>query len=368
LRLTLLLFAIALTACAAPTPATVQVVITASAGDVLPAEAIRILDRETATAAAAGTQAALATAGELAARATATTAALQTRDAMAIEQTRVALQLTAGAGAALATDAAAVRTASAQATQVAHVQALDATRAAATPTAAALATQNAYSATQRAQDAAQREAAGQFWDWVRWTTVISIISLAATFCVVVLVRGIAYVWVEYQREQAAIARDAFRLLAPGHWAEYVPGDGYQVYPLPALLSESATIIENVVSTPSRVHAWRYAARRFAFLGDTLGFGVRDLGPAGAGVVSDPAWRVMVRLFKRAGILEDRTVPGIRGRVTAWADGWDFRRLEDELRRGDVLPFPTDADPPAVAQTPIPTTPQPTQHTTTPQEG
>jgi hypothetical protein len=99
-----------------------------------------------------------------------------------------------------------------------------------------------------------------------------------------------------------------------------------------------------------------------------GFGLRDLGPAGAGVVTDPAWRIMARLFKQAGILEDRAVPGLRGRVTAWVDGWDFRRLADALGQpGQPLPFPTDSDPPEIAGTVPNTTPRPPQHNTTPQE-
>jgi hypothetical protein len=340
------------------------IVVTPSAGDVLPVEAQRIVDRATATAGAAATHVANITAQAQAARATSTAAAELTRDALAVEQTRAALSLTVAAGQAQATTSAAERTRAAQDTQAARQAAQDATRAAATPTAAAIASQSALQATQRAADGIRREATSQFWDWIRWTTVIVIVSVAATFCVVVLARGIAYVKVEYQREQAAIAREAFRVLAPGHWAEYTPGRGYDVFPLPALLDAPPTIVENVVSTPSRAHAWRQAARLFAWWGELRGFGLRDLGPAGAGVVTDPAWRAMVRLFKSAGILAERAAPGGRGRVTAWADGWDFRRLADGLAKGgDVLPFPTDTDPPAIAFTVVNTTPQVTQFNT-----
>jgi len=97
-------------------------------------------------------------------------------------------------------------------------------------------------------------------------------------------------------QQAAIAREAFRLLPPGHWAERAPGEGYQVYALPGLLDAPATVIQNTPTTPDRAHAWRQSVRLFAWWGDMYGFGVRELGPAGAGVVTDPGWRALTKLL------------------------------------------------------------------------
>lgn len=134
MRKALLLTILLLAACgsATPLPLPQVVVITATAqpvvvvGDVLPVEAQRIIDAATATAAAVATAQAQATATDEAARATSTTAARLTADALMVRQTETVLQLTAGAGQALATDSAARRT-----------QAADQTAAAATPAAAA---------------------------------------------------------------------------------------------------------------------------------------------------------------------------------------------------------------------------------------
>ncbi len=343
--------ALALAACA---PA--QVVITAGPGDLLPAEAVRVLDRATASAAAVATQGARATAGEIAARATSTTAAQLTRDSLAGLQTHVALQLTAGAGAAMATDAAAEKTQAAGETRQAVQAAALSTQAVQTPTAAAWRTQAALQATQAAATLARADSAAEFWAWVRWTSVAALVALALVVCALVLARGLVIIRADDRRAAAAIARDAFRVLAPGHWAEWLPGDGYRVYQLPGALDDAPVVIENAPTAPSHVHAWRQAVRLFAWWGDRYGFGIRELGAEGAGVVSDPAWRVLVRLLKGAGVLADVTLPGKRGRGTAWAPGWDYRRLADELSSGKLaLPFPAGDAPPAVAFT------VPTQH-------
>jgi hypothetical protein len=68
------------------------------------------------------------------------------------------------------------------------------------------------------------------------------------------------------------------------------------------------------------------------------------------------------------VLADVSLPGRKGRATAWAPDWDYRRLHDELGHGRLsLPFPTDTDPPAVAFTVPNTTPQLGQHNTATQE-
>ena len=360
---------VCLTAYAAAACGSVIVVTPGASGDVLPVEAGRIVDAATATAAGIATQNAQATATDQAARATSTAASLGTHDALAVEQTHAALQLTQAAGAAGATDAAAVRTQTAQDVRDARQAAQDATSHALTPTAAAMATQNALGATQAAQGQARAESAGEFWAWLRWATIGALIGLAMVFCVVVVVRAVALVRVEVLREQAAIAREAFRLLPPGHWAEWEAGSGYQVYPLPGLLDAPATVVENTPTAPDQAHAWRQAVRLFAWWGDRYGFGLRELGPSGAGVVSDPDWRRIVKMLKAAGVLADATLPGRKGRATAWAVGWDYRRLHDELGSGRLaLPFPAEDEAPKVAYTVPNTTPQLSQHNTTTQKG
>ena len=165
------------------------------------------------------------------------------------------------------------------------------------------------------------------------------------------------------RELAAIAQAAFRVLPPGHWAEYQPGDGYQVYQLPGQLDAPATIIENATPAPNTAHEWRQAVRLFCWWGDRYGF-IRELGPTGAGVVSDPDWRVLSKLLKGAGVLAVIPLPGEKGKATGWAPEWGYTRLHDELGHGPLaLPFPTDTDAPKVAYTVPNTTPQtgPTQH-------
>ncbi len=338
------IISIAFTGLAACAP----VVVTPVVRDVSALEAGWIVADATNTALAEATRVANVTAAEAAARATSTTAAQLTRDSLAVEQTRAALSLTQVAGVALATDAAAVRTQSAAATYGAQ-----------TPAAAAIATQSAVQAAEAAGRQARSESAAEFWAWLRWTTVVALAALAASFCVVVLTRGLAYVVVEYQREQARTAREAFKLLSPGHWAEWQPGDGYRVYPLPGLLDAPPTVIEQAPATPSREHAWRHAVRLFCWWGDRYGFGIRDLGAKGAAVVSDPDWRRLSRLGKRAGVLAEVTLPGKKGRGTAWAPDWNYARLSDELPRL-ALPYPTGDDPPNVAFA------VPTQHHSQPQ--
>lgn len=326
----LLLAALLLTACS---PAVYYV----TPGAVLPVEAGRIVDAATATAAAAASQAALATATGISARETATAGRQATLDALAARQTEVSLSLTQQAGQGAATATTAARTQSAGASQ-----------AWATPTAAAMRTQAAAAATDRARQQEAAASVAEFWRTLRTVLVALLIVAGLTAITVVAIDRITALRVARLREQAAIAREAFRLLPPGHWAEWEPASGYQVYQLPGPLDEPAVIIENATGTPSRDHAWRQAVRLFAWWGDRYGFGLRELGPAGAGVVTDPAWRVLARLLKDAGVLVELAMGGRKGRVTAWAPGWSFQRLADEMSHGQLqLPYPK-GDAPKVA--------------------
>jgi hypothetical protein len=323
-------------------------------GDVLPVEAQRVIDRATATAAQAATQAAGATATGQSARETSKEASLGT---LAARQTEVGLSQTQGAGVAAATDAAGERTEAAHDTQVW-----------ATPTAAAIRAGATAQAVENTRRTAQAENVAEFWRTLR-TLIIALLIVAGltAICVAALDR-ITQIRIARLAQAAAIAREAFRLLPPGHWAEWAPGDGYSVYALPGLLDAPSTIVENFSTGPDRAHAWRQALRLFAWWGDKYGFGMRELGPAGAGVVSDPAWRTLSKLLRGAGVLAEAPIPGKRGKATAWAPDWDYRRLHDELGHGRLsLPFPTDDDAPEVRYTVPNTIPQLGQHNTATQE-
>lgn len=310
----------------------------AGPGDVLPVEAQRVIDHATATAAAAATQAAQASATDQSARETSTAVAQLTQDALAVEQTRAALQLTVSAGAGLATDAASAKT------QAAHE-----TQAWATPTAAAMHTQAAVTSADTARAQADAASLAEFWQTVRTVCVALLIVAGLSWIAVTVIDRISRIYVARLRERAAIAREAFRLLPPGHWAEWQDGDGYRVYELPGPPGEPPTIVDNVIPNVDRAHAWRHAVRLFAWWGDRYGFGIASLGPAGARVVSDPDWRVLSKLLKEAGVLAEVAMDGKRGRTTAWAESWSFARLADELGDGRLaLPFPAHDEAPKVA--------------------
>lgn len=338
MRRILLVICVFLAACS-------PVVVTVPAGgDVLPAQAQRIIDQATATAAVVATQAAQATADEVVARATSTTGALQTRDALVVKQTQVALQLTSAAGAALATDGASVKT-----------QAAGQTAAWSTPTAAAIRTQAAIDEREQQRRQASADSAAEFWRTLRATLNALLQAMVEMFryallalIVLAVLRALTQIFVFLQRQKAIIAREAFRILAPGHWAEWDSRQGYQVYPLPGNLDAPPVLLANPAYTAHRAQAWRHALRLFTWWGDRYGFGLRDLGPAGAGVVTDPVWRKLSRLLKDAGVLAEVPVPGQKGKVTTWADPWDFRTFCEEL--GGLQPpltFPTDEDAPEV---------------------
>lgn len=327
--------ALVLVACS---PSTYFVAPTPVIRNISPQEAIGIVIDATNTAAVVATQNAQATAGEQAARATSTTAAQTTRDALAVEQTQTALRITVAAAAGLATDAASVRTESAQAT-----------RAWATPTAAAIRTQAALSVEQQQQTQANALASAEFWKLLRYTILVVVAVLGIIACVLVVTWGRTSIRVAELREKAQIAAAAFKVLAGGHWAEWQPEGGYQVYSLAAPTAASEAVVENIATHSNHTHAQRQAVRLFGWWGDRFGFGIRDLGPAGAHVVSDPAYRLFAKTLRDWGCLADMSVEGQRGTKTAWADGWDYGRFTDELSSGRlVLPFPVDADPPKVA--------------------
>jgi hypothetical protein len=342
MRLTLFaLFALLLAACA---PTSFDTRVKTDSGDVLPVEAGRIVDAATATAARIGTQNAQATATDVSSRATATAARQGTLDALAARQTEVSLQMTAAAGVAIATDGAASRT-----------QAFQASQAAATPTAQALKTQQAAAAAQDARRTAQAENVAEFWQTLRTILTLLFVVGGLSAITVAAFDAITRIRVARLAQQAVIARESFRLLAPSHWAEWEAGQGYQVYQLPGSQAiadgDNLTIIENTPTQPDREFKWRQAVRLFCHYGDMHGFGIAKLGASGAAVVSDPGWRVLSKMLKSAGVLADVPIPGQKGRATAWAPDWNYRRLFDDLGHARLsLPFPAEEDPPKVAFT------------------
>jgi len=314
-----------LLAACAPAPVIV------SSGSVLPAEAQRVIDQATATAAAAATSGSVAT-----------QAWASTQNALAVHQTEVALSQTQAAGVAMSTDAAARRT-----------QGYANTQAWATGTVEAVRTQAVIEVTD--EQRRQANAAGwyEFWSTYRTVLIALIIVSGLSWIAVRFIDRISAIQVARIRELAEIAKSAFRILPPAHWAEYQPGDGYRVYSLPGLLldepsSESTAVIENLPIVPDRAFEWRQAVRLFCHWGDRYGFGIDHLGASGAGVVTDPAWRQFSKLLKDAGVLASRPIPGRPGRVTSWAETWDYRRFAHEVSHGPLaLPFPTDTEAPKV---------------------
>lgn len=312
--------------------------------EVLPAEAQRVIDRATATAGAVATQVAQASATVYSAQATSTAAYRQTQDTIAMRATEQHLALLA----AQATQQAIVTT-------DARTQAAGQTAAYATPTMAAMLTQAADMAARLSQEQASRESVAEFWRWFRWVTIGLVAVGGVCWVVVAVVRAVAMVRIETLKQKAAIARDAFRIL-PGYWAEWQPQDGYQVYPLPAVIDAPPSV--DATATPDRARACRQAYRLFAWWGDRYGFGIRDLGPEGAQVVSDPDWRRLVKPLREKAVLAEGTVlrDGRKVKVTTWAGGWSYARFADELGSGKLsLPCPANEEPPRVAFT------VPTQH-------
>jgi hypothetical protein len=333
-----------LAACA---PVVVTVPAAGGSGDLLPAAAQRVIDRATATAGAVATQAAQATALRV-----------QTQEALTVEQTQVALQLTSAAGAALATDAAAVKMQDARATQVW-----------ATPTWAAVATDAALqlasvhaTATEVAVQSAKSAAGTDLLRGISGAIVIG------TLLSVLEIGAIAVWWANrrqeirteaYQEQQWAkvdLARaETERAKAEAIRAMIVERDGapWLITPrglVPMLPGGQVVQAEN---NRARERRWRAAIQRAVVVGIELGqggkpkFGERDLaGERGAWIVnadgtpSSAGYRDINRTLRRAGVWTTA------GRDTAFARGLDAGRFEREF---DQLPLPElpEGEPPDV---------------------
>lgn len=305
--------------------------------EVLPAEAQRVIDRATATAGAEATRLANVQATIQSDRATSTAAAVNTHAALAVQQTQVQLQVTQAAIAVGQTQAVAS-------------QAYQSTVIAITVEAARnLAIADEYALQQR-QDRARDWSA--FWRAVG-DTVVFIVLMAGGVGVLYIVLTFALTaWTRYLQAKAVIARESFRVLSPGHYADYDPHSGYRVLPLPALAAPQESVIEVAPITPATNwnSGWRRAYRLYAYWGDRFGFGIRDLGPQGVQVVSDPVWRKLHDAFTDKGILDVKVIDrdGKKVRVTTWADNWSLARFVDDYNAGRlVLPLPSKEDPPIV---------------------
>lgn len=311
-------------------------------------EAMQIVRDATSTAGVVATRVAESSATERAAAVGATAAHRQTQDTLAMRATEQHLALLAG-----------------QATERA-VQTLDrATQAAqqtalwATPTVAALQTQGAVLAAQQGAAQASRESAAEFWQWLRWLTLALVGVGGVCGVVVAVVWAVALVRVETLRQKAAIAHAAFRLM-PGHWGEWTPNDGYQVYPLPALTGAPAVVemSASAASQPTRAHAWRWRAalKRAVFAGIEKGldqgtapaFGERDLAGAkdpvivdAVGKPSSAGYRAIRDVLVGAGIWV-----AMARKDTVFAPEWGAERFEREF---DTAPLPNlpPGEPPEV---------------------
>lgn len=333
----LILFALLiLTACAPAYPLP-----QGGSGDILPAEAQRVIDQATATAGAVATRGAMATEAAQIAQATSTAGALATRDSLQVEQTRSALQITEQAAAAIiARD------------QAQQTQAQAATHAAATPTAEAL--RNQIRADQIAADQAEQARAdwAAFWNALGDTIVFVVLIGGLSLTVAIIGAFALRAWAIFIAAQAQIAREAFKMLPPSHYADYdTRAGGYRVLPMPALNAPPDVIdIDPQASAGGWASGWKRAYRLYVFWGDRFGFGIRDLGPKGVGVVSDPDWRRLNDRLVAKGVLVVRMIDrgGKKVRVTTWADQMSLARFYDDYGNGRIaLPLPADEEPPTV---------------------
>lgn len=92
--------------------------------------------------------------------------------------------------------------------------------------------------------------------------------------------------------------------------------------------------------PALDDQWRMKLTQFAFAGNMLGFGLRQL--SGAGVVTRPAWTTYIGLMRRAGVLQ------VEERASSvWSCGWNYPAFRMALKHGRlVIPYPARR-PPAV---------------------
>lgn len=321
-RSALLLLGLFLAACAPayyPTPGD---------GVLLPEQIQRAADAYTATARAGATQAAQATATDQSSRATATTARQATLDALAARQTDVALSLTQAAGLAAATDVAGAKT-----------QAVRETAAWATPTAAAVRTQAAVSAAETASAQARAQDVAQFWQTIRFIAAFLLVVGGLTAIAIVAIDRVSRVRVAVLREKAAIAREAFKMLPPRHWAEWQAGEGYQVYQLPGGLDEPAVIVENENSQVDHDHNWKVSVLQSIMYATQVGWTFDALGPTGINVMDRPDWDQLTDY------LRDCALVGKRDRSrTRWAADVTPESARETVRRGLPLPFPATSAP------------------------
>lgn len=324
-----------------------------ASNDVLPAEAQRVIDRATATAGAVATGLYHSQATAQADRVTATAVALETRASLGVQQTQVALQVIQAAIHAQETQsaidheqAALVVTITAEAARIKAIQ-------------------GELALEERRNRIASWEA---FW-MSAGDTVIFLAWIAGLTAIVYIFLTLALVaWSRYLQMRAFVAREAFKVLPPNHYADYDPRSGYTVNVMPRLTDgQDQAIIEVLPKATNWNSGWRRAYRLHAFWGDRFGFSLSALVTF-ARVESDPAWRKLNAAFVAKNLIGDTLIEkdGRRVRATGWVGNWNLAKFVEEYAAGRlVLPLPSGEDPPTVADTLPPQQDSVVAHNTTP---
>lgn len=339
-----------------------------------PDEAGQIIFDATSTARAVATQQAAGAATDAAARAAATMARAATVDALAGLQTQSALQLTQGAGQALATNAASIHTADA-----------DQTAAAGTPTAAALRVAVAATGTQlarQAETAVRRQALDDQIAAARGWLLLGLLGLGLLLVMLALTFGIWRILDALAEIKRAEARRA-EALAAQLWIMHYGGRLLQLrgdnvweemqtpqISAPALVNPEP-VATNIREVPVRAHgevvgmidlAVQETPERLRVL-HLLTLAISIAGP-GAGFVPSAdrlgmhrqEWQTALDSLKagpdrKAYVMTSPGRPkvGQAGRTRlCQPDYMTLGALRDGITRGDVLPLPPAPVPVPVA--------------------
>lgn len=347
---------LAVVVCAACAP--VVYVTPSAGGDVLPVEAQRVIDRATATAAAAATEAAQATAARVSTQQALQNA--QDQATLAAGQTQAALTVTLQIAAA--------------------TQAAGQTQVWASPTYAAMATNAALArgaqyatATQIAAAADRSRADADAWrNFIGGLVIVSILAAIAVAGILVYfvflrqnARQETFEQIEAEKVDRARAQtdreivELDRVRAELMKAMMIERDGrpYLIGPGGRLVPMLPGGTEPVPQSNRAGHwRWRAALKRAVYCGIELGrherrprFGERDLAGAEVGQAwvvnpdgtpSSAGYRKLNKVLRRAGVWTTS------GRDTTWGPGWDEERFERDFDATPLLELP-EGEPPEV---------------------
>ena len=365
-RLLLALITLTLTACAA---APQVAVVTPIMRSISPQEAGAIIIDATNTAAAVATQAALATATEISARATSTTAWRSTQDAVTLQQTVSALDLTQAAGQGAATEISGVKTQAAGQTATWGPPTLQAVATRAAATARALVAADVAATA----DAIYRHTLRQTWNGallVIVSLILLALGLAAAFGLSDLLSArAALVRARADHERADAQRLA--IMQYGGFLLQLKGQRWEVMPPPQLAAPQPAVhplaVEpaagDVREVPIRAHQEVVSTiqvgqaetpereRVISLLRSAIGVtspGARHIPPATAMSMHPMDWQGAVDQLK-AGADRPAYVEVRLGRPKAGENGTrlvhpDYRTLGLLLQgvtRGEVLPRPKE---------------------------